>query len=63
VRAVFAESTVPDAGVRALARDAGVKAVVEADALLGDSLGPAGTGTDTYLGALRHNARSVAAHL
>ena len=38
-------------------------AVVGADALLGDSLGPAGTGTDTFLGALRHNARSMAENL
>ena len=38
-------------------------AVVGADALLGDGLGPAGTDSDTYLGALRHNARSLADHL
>ena len=63
VKAVFAETSVPDASVRTLARDAGagVKAVVGADALLGDGLGAAGTDADTFLGALRHNARSIAA--
>ena len=63
VKAVFAESSVPDGIVRTLAADSGAKAVVGPDALLGDSVGPAGTGTDTFLGAARHNARSVAASL
>lgn len=63
VKAVFAESSVPDGILRSLAADAGATAVVGADALLGDSLGPAGTGNDTFLGAARHNARTVAAHL
>ena len=63
VKAIFAERSVPDGSVRMLARDAGVKAVVGADALLGDGLGPAGTDADTYVGALRHNARSVASNL
>ncbi len=64
VKAVFAETSVSDASVRTLARDAGpaVKAVVGADALLGDGLGAAGTDADTFLGALRHNARSIAAN-
>lgn len=63
VKAIFAERSVPDASVRTVARDAGVEAVVGADALLGDGVGPAGTDSDTYLGALRHNARSLADHL
>jgi ABC-type Zn uptake system ZnuABC Zn-binding protein ZnuA len=63
VKAIFAERSVPDGSVRTLARDAGVKAVVGADALVGDGLGPAGTDTDTFLGALRHNGRSVASNL
>ena len=63
VKAAFAEATVPDTAVRALARDTGIKAVVGSDALLGDGLGPAGTGTDTFLGALRHNGRVLAANL
>ncbi len=63
VKALFAETSVPDLSVRTLARDAGVKAVTGSDALLGDSLGPAGSGTDTFLGAVRHNARVVAANL
>ena len=60
VKAIFAETSVRDVTVRAVAQNAGVKAVVGANALVGDGLGPAGTETDTYLGALRHNARSVA---
>jgi ABC-type Zn uptake system ZnuABC Zn-binding protein ZnuA len=63
VKAVFAEASVPDASVRTVARDANVKAVVGADALRGDGLGPAGTDSDTFLGVLRHNARSVADNL
>ena len=63
VRAVFAESSVPDRIVQTVAGDAGAKAVVGANALLGDSLGSAGTGADTFLGAVRHNARTLAASL
>lgn len=63
VKAIFAEASMSDVGVRTLARDAGVKAVVGSDALLGDGLGFAGTSTDTYLGALRHNARVLADNL
>ena len=63
VKAVFAEASVPDASVRTVAVDAGVKPVVGADALRGDGLGPAGTDSDTFLGVVRHNARSIAEHL
>jgi ABC-type Zn uptake system ZnuABC Zn-binding protein ZnuA len=63
VKAIFAQATVPEEGVQLLAGSAGVKAVGGADALLGDTVGPAGTGTDTFVGALRHDARSVAANL
>jgi len=63
VAAVFAEASVPDDSVRRLAEDVGVKAVVGPDALLGDGLGPAGTPTDTFLGAFAHNVRSIAGNL
>ncbi|MEJ7764012.1 MAG: metal ABC transporter substrate-binding protein [Acidimicrobiales bacterium] len=63
VKAIFAEKSVPEASVRVLAQDAGVKAVLGSGALLGDGLGQAGTDTDTFLGAANHNARSVAANL
>ena len=63
VTAVFAEASVPDDSVRRLAEDAGIKAVTGPDALLGDGLGPAGTPTDTFLGAFAHNARSIAGNL
>ena len=63
VAAVFAEASVPDDSVRRLAVDAGVKAVIGPDALLSDGLGPAGTPTDTFLGAFAHNTRSIATNL
>jgi ABC-type Zn uptake system ZnuABC Zn-binding protein ZnuA len=63
VAAVFVETSVPDDSVRRLAEDAGIKAVIGPDALLGDGLGPAGTPTDTFLGAFAHNVRSIATHL
>ncbi len=63
VKAVFAEVSVPDASVRSLAQEVGVKPVVGSDALLGDGVGQAGTATDTFLGAVRHNARVLAANL
>ena len=63
VKAVFAERSVPDASVRSFAQEVGVKPVVGSDALIGDNLGQAGTPTDTFVGILRHNARSLAANL
>jgi len=63
VTAVFAEATVPEEGAQALAGSAGVKLVGGADALLGDSVGPAGSGTDTFVGAVRHDASTMAANL
>ncbi len=63
VKAVFAEASGPDANVLAVARAAGVEPVVGADALLGDGLGLAGSATDSFLEVMRHNARSMAAHL
>jgi len=63
VKAIFAEMTVAEPGVQDVAGSAGVKVVGGADALVGDSVGPAGTDADTFLGALRHDARSMAANL
>lgn len=63
VRAVFAERTLPPAAVEALASEAGVKVVAGEDALYADTLGPPGSGADTYLGMMRHNTRTIVEHL
>ena len=63
VKAVFSESSLPPKTAEAIGRDAGVMVVAGEDALYGDSLGPAGSGGDTYLKMLRHNTREIVAHL
>jgi len=63
VKAVLAEATVPVEGAQTLAGNAGVKLVGGTDALLGDSVGSAGSDTDTFVGAVRHDARTMAANL
>lgn len=55
VPAIFTETTVPATLARRLAAEAGVK-VVE---LYSDSLGPAGSGADTYVGYMRTNVRRI----
>ncbi len=55
--AVFWESTISDRYVTSLARDTGVEV---AGPLYVDSLGPAGSGAETYLKMMRHNARLIA---
>ena len=62
VKAVFGESTMPPGAAEGLAHDANVAFVGGPDALLGDTLGLAGGGADTYVTALVHNARELAAH-
>src|SRR5262249_1300943 len=52
-RAVFAEATASPKLVRQLARETGAR--VE-PGLYGDALGPPGSGADTYLRMMRHNA-------
>jgi ABC-type Zn uptake system ZnuABC Zn-binding protein ZnuA len=59
VKAIFSESTVPPKAAQALAAEAGVKVVGGEDSLYGDSLGPAGSGADTYLGMMRHNTEVI----
>ena len=54
--AVFWESTISDRYVRGLARDTGVEV---AGPLYVDSLGPAGSGADTYIDMMQHNARLI----
>ncbi|MFG1706616.1 metal ABC transporter substrate-binding protein [Nonomuraea sp. M3C6] len=59
VRAIFSESTLPPKTAQALATEAGVKVVGGENSLYGDSLGPAGTGADSYLGMMRHNTEVI----
>ena len=57
VRVVFAERGVNTGLVRAVAREAGARL---GEQLWGDTLGPRGSGADTYLGATAANARAMA---
>ena len=69
VPAVFTETSVPDAGLKAVldacARDHGhaVKLVGGDDALYSDSLGEAGKPGATYPGMVRHNVKVIVAAL
>jgi zinc/manganese transport system substrate-binding protein len=63
VKAIFAESSLPPKVAKAIADEASVTVVDGDDALYGDSLGPAGSGADTYLTMMRHNANTIATHL
>jgi manganese/iron transport system substrate-binding protein len=54
--AIFYESTVPQRHMRAIAEDTGVRV---AGPLYVDSLGPAGSGAETYPGLLVVNARTI----
>ena len=53
VRVIFTEASLPPKTAEAVAREAGVRIV--AGGLYGDSLGPSGSGADTYLTMMRHN--------
>lgn len=59
VRAVFSERSLPPKAAETVAREAGVRVVAGADALYGDTLGPPGSGADTYLTMMRHNTRTI----
>lgn len=58
-KAIFTESSLPPKTADAIARRAGVKVIGGAEALFGDSLGPAGTPGGTYLGAEAHNTQVI----
>ncbi|WP_430781701.1 metal ABC transporter substrate-binding protein [Actinoplanes sp. G11-F43] len=58
-KAVFAQSSLPPETAELIARQAGVKVVAGEDALYGDSLGGPGTPGETYLGAERHNTKTI----
>jgi ABC-type Zn uptake system ZnuABC Zn-binding protein ZnuA len=63
VKAVFSETSLPPRTAETIAREAGVKVVEGADALYGDSLGPAGSDGDTYLKMIRHNTKTIVSNL
>ena len=63
VKVVFAETSMPPKAAAALATEAGVKVVEGDEALYGDSLGPAGSGADTYLGMMRHDTKTFVDNL
>ncbi len=56
IPAIFTEGSVSPKLANAVAKDAGISA---AGPLYIDSLGPKGSGADTWIGATRHNARVV----
>jgi len=58
VRTIFPEGSANPKLTRAIARDAGARV---GPALYADTLGPAGSAGETYLGALRFNTRALAA--
>lgn len=55
-RAIFAESTLSDRLAQNIARDAGVKVVTK---LYTESLGPSGSGADTYISMMRYNVQAI----
>lgn len=56
---LFAENSNNDKSISAIARAAGVTAITDADALYGDSLGPAGSPGETYIGSIVHNVTTL----
>lgn len=63
VKAIFTEASLPPKTAETIAAEAGVKVVSGEDALYGDSLGPAGSGADTYVDMMRKNATTFAENL
>ncbi len=58
VKAIFVESSLSPKLAKTVAQEAGV-AVVDADSLYVDSLGPDGSGAETYISASLHNTRVI----
>ncbi len=63
VKAVFSESDLPPRTAVAIGTEAGVTVVAGEDSLFGDSLGPPGSGAETYLDMMRHNTEVIVANL
>ena len=58
VKAIFVESSLSPKLAKTVAQEAGV-AVIDADSLYVDSLGPDGSGAETYISATLHNTRVI----
>jgi len=58
VKAIFVESSLSPKLAKTVAQEAGV-AVIDEDSLYVDSLGPAGSGAETYISASLHNTRVI----
>ena len=58
-RALFAENSNDSKSIQAVARAAGVRAIIGDDALYGDSLGPEGSAGYTYIGSIKHNVATL----
>lgn len=56
---LFAENSNNSKSIEAVARAAGVRAVIGDDALYGDSLGPAGSAGASYIGSIVHNVSTL----
>jgi ABC-type Zn uptake system ZnuABC Zn-binding protein ZnuA len=59
VKAIFSESSLPPKTAETIGREAGVRVVEGADALYGDTLGPAGSEGETYLKMEEHNTKTI----
>lgn len=57
--ALFAENSNNPKSIEAIAKAAGVRAVIGDDALYGDSLGPVGSDGETYIGSITHNVTNL----
>ncbi|KGF05850.1 metal ABC transporter substrate-binding protein [Arcanobacterium sp. S3PF19] len=57
--ALFAENSNNSKSIEAVAKAAGVKAIIGEDALYGDSLGPVGSEGETYTGSILHNVTVI----
>lgn len=58
-KALFTENSANNKSIQAIARAAGVKAILGDNALYGDSLGPAGSPGETYIGSIIHNVTTL----
>lgn len=58
VKAIFVESSLSPKLAQAVAKEAGVQ-VVDSESLFVDSLGPEGSGAETYISATLHNTRVI----
>ncbi|SDR74445.1 zinc/manganese transport system substrate-binding protein [Corynebacterium timonense] len=58
-KVIFAENSNNAKSIEAIARAAGVRVITGEDALYGDSLGPAGTAGESYIGSIVHNVSTL----